>query len=148
MWLKYRRCFFVFFKVNLYGSIPIHVVIHGHRLNMWMCEMGKEREREGKRERKKKKAIDGLLNAKFIWRRRRHPEELWVRHGTDNTPDEVLVAVTDAAFRGQFGVGEAACQVQQILKSSGVTHAAVLDLVDWWELRDWNQFLLWRWAGI
>lgn len=45
--------------------------------------------------------------------------------------NKVLVAVTDADFRGQFGAGEAACQVHQILQSSAVTHAAVLELTDW-----------------
>lgn len=89
-----------------------------------------------------------LLDAKFIWRWWWQSHKFRVHHGTDDSLDEVLVAVSHRADGGQLVVGEAAGQVQQVLQSSAVTDAAVLGLVDRRELWDWNQLFLGCWAGI
>lgn len=59
-----------------------------------------------------------------------------VRHWTDDSLNEVLVAVAQRTDRGQLVVGEAASQVQEVLKSSVVADATVLDLIDRRELWD------------
>lgn len=59
-----------------------------------------------------------------------------VCHRTDDALNEVLVAVSHSVDRGQLVVGEAASQVQEVLKSSAVADATVLDLVDRRELWD------------
>lgn len=59
-----------------------------------------------------------------------------VHHRTDDSLNEVLVAVSQRADRGQPVVGEAASQVQEVFKSSAVADATVLDLVDRRELWD------------
>lgn len=64
-----------------------------------------------------------------------------VPHRTDDSLNEVLVAVSHRADRGQLVVGEAASQVQEVLKSSAVADATVLDLVDRRELWDGNELI-------
>lgn len=127
---------------------PFNVCVCGEGEGVWKSERDRESRQAREREKRRKREINGLLDAKFICGWRRHPSELRVWHGTDDTLNEVLVAVAYVALRGQFRVGDAACQVHQILKSTGVAHAAVLDFIDWWELWDWDQFFLWSWAEI
>lgn len=113
-----------------------------------VCVCGGGRGRDVERERREvrgqeKDRVSELLDAKFIWGWGRHPDELWVWHWTDNSLDEVLVAVAHVALWGQFGAGHAACQVHQILQGASVAHATVLDFIDRWKLWNWDQFFLW-----
>lgn len=59
-----------------------------------------------------------------------------VHHRTDDSLNEVLVAVSHSVDRGQLVVGQAPSQVQEVLKSSAVAYATLLGLVDRRELWD------------